>query len=182
MVLIGLAGKINSGKSTIAEYLVLKYDFIEMTYAKPLKNICQELFCLTDDQLYTQKGKMEPDSRWYDCTPRTMMQFIGTDLFRNNLDKIMPGLCDNVFIENMRIRLQQESHHNIVVSDIRFQNEADLIISLGGIIYYVDRDNNSNDSHVSEQMNFDKSNMTIIKNNSTIDDLCQQFDDIIKNL
>ena len=94
----------------------------------------------------------------------------------------MPGLGDNIFIENMRIRLQQESHNNIVVSDIRFQNEADLITSLGGIIYYVDRDNNNSDNHISEQMNFDKSNMTIIKNNNTIVDLCQQFDDIIKNL
>jgi dephospho-CoA kinase len=36
-ILIGLTGKKQSGKSTVADYLVQHFQFTELSFAKPLK-------------------------------------------------------------------------------------------------------------------------------------------------
>jgi len=58
-MIIGLAGYPNSGKSTAQKYIVENYGFYPATFAKNLKEMCKASFQLSDDQVYTQKGKEE---------------------------------------------------------------------------------------------------------------------------
>ncbi len=142
MTIIGLMGTKGSGKTTGANYLIQNF-FQEKSFADCLKKICIELFLLKPEQVYgTQQQKETPDERWFGCTPRKMLQFVGTELCRNNLDKIMPGLGENVFTHHFLWYTQElEKNPNllIVISDVRFQNEASFIKKLGGKIIKIER-------------------------------------------
>lgn len=150
-MIIGLIGNIGAGKSTCAEVLA-KHDFEIMAFADPLKQACISLFGFTQEQLYgSQECKATPDPRWFNVTPRQVMQFVGTDLLRNQLCQIMPELGSDIFVHRMKVALT-EHQGNVVVHDVRFQNEADMIKSLGGYLVKIVRPNLSIDTHASEQV------------------------------
>lgn len=156
MVLIGLMGIKGSGKTSAALYLMKQYGFIEKSFAECLKRACQELFLLSDSQVFgTQEEKETPDDRWFGCTPRKMLQFVGTDLLRNNLNTIMPGLGNDIFIHHFKLWYESEIKKNpnlcVVVSDVRFQNEIDFIQKIGGFVIKINRPSvMTNDMHSSE--------------------------------
>lgn len=178
MVLIGFLASKNSGKTTVANYLIDNYQFVEFSFANCLKRACQELFLFTNEQVFgTQEQKEAPDSRWFGCSPRKMLQFVGTDLLRENLNKIMPGLGKDIFIHHFKLwylkELKNNPDLNVVISDVRFQNEIDAIQQLGGKVVKIIRPNIvADDQHSSEIelqtiTNYDY----LIENNSTIEDL-----------
>jgi hypothetical protein len=77
----------------------------------------------------------------FKTTPRKLLQLIGTDFFRRHVD------------ENFWINLAPKS--NIIVSDVRFENEIDHILHNDGImVKIVDPALNeiSSSSHVSESL------------------------------
>jgi hypothetical protein len=191
MVLIGIAGLKTSGKSTCANYLVEK-GYLEKSFADPLKKACIELFLLSDSQVYgTITQKETPDQRWYNCTPRQMLQFVGTDLLRDNLDKIMPGLGKDIFTHHFGIWYKDLMDKNpdaqVVISDVRFQNEVDYIHQLGGYVIMLNRDTvnltSTGDLHASE---LSVSQITgidfTIKNNSSLEELYRNLDFIIESI
>lgn len=183
-MLIGIVGKKGSGKDTSADYLINKYNFIKKSFADPLKKACKELFLLSDEQLYGTEKEM-PDNRWYNCSPRTMLQYVGTDLLRNQLNVIMPGLDNNIFINHFKLWYNKEKNSNtyIVIPDVRFLNEVNIIKELNGIIIKIERNNNNDDMHISEkEMEQITSFDYIINNNSTKDDLYKKIDLLIMEL
>jgi hypothetical protein len=183
-MLIGFMGTMTSGKDTCADYLVRNYSFQKKAFADPLKKICEELFFFTDEQLYGTQKKI-PDCSWFNCTPRTALQFVGTDLLRNNLDKIMPGLKNNIFTHHFKLWFENEvkdPNYRIAVSDVRFQNEADYIKDLGGIIVKVNRPNlPDHDLHESEielqKIPYDY----LIENIGTKNDLYKNLDTVLSH-
>jgi uridine kinase len=83
-MLIGITGHKGSGKDTVAgmmpDHCIIK------SFSEPLKSALQTIFMFTDEQLY-RKEKEIPDPKWFGCTPRSAMQYIGTELLRDQLDK-----------------------------------------------------------------------------------------------
>lgn len=187
MKLIGLMGNKGVGKTVGAMHLVNKYQFVEKPLAECLKRACKELFLLTDDQLYgTLEQKEEMDERWFNCSPRQMLQFVGTDLLRNQLDQIIPGLGLNVFIHHFKLWYESAKTINpeicVVVSDIRFQNEAQLIRDLGGIVIKINRNTPNNDKHISEiELQTIAADYTI-QNDDTFEDFFGKIDYIVENI
>jgi len=59
MKIIGISGELESGKSTVAKYLVNDYGYKEYSFADNLKQMCMKSFALTYEQCYTSKGKAE---------------------------------------------------------------------------------------------------------------------------
>lgn len=174
-MLIGFLGKKGSGKTTASNFLVNELNFINKTFAEPLKKACQDLFLLEDDQIYGNK-KEEIDKRW-GCSPRKILQFIGTDLLRNNINKIMPNIGDNIFIDIFKVWYEENKEKNIVISDVRFKNEIDFIHNNGGIIIKLDRNNDNNDKHESEYINNLEYDY-IINNNFLLENLNKNIIDI----
>ena len=178
-----------SGKTTCAKYLVEKYKFMEKSFGECLKRACQIIFLLSDRQILgTQIEKETPDSKWFDCTPRKMLQYLGTDLLRNQMYIIMPELKCDIFIRHMLLwhqnQLSKNSDISLVISDVRFQNEADFVKFLGGnVVKLIKENTNDNiDTHASEIeinniINYD----FIITNNNTVDSLLQKIDAYIYN-
>ena len=81
-MVIGFCGQTKHGKSTLANYTTKKYGFVEIAFATPLKLCCMHAFGFTHKQLFGNK-KDTVDNYW-GVTPREILQFVGTEVFRQN--------------------------------------------------------------------------------------------------
>ena len=142
--MIGLIGKKGSGKDTVADYLVHRHGYKKHAFATPLKNVCRELFLLEESQMHDVDQKEKVDVRW-GMSPRQMMQTVGTDMVRRHL-----GV--DFWLRHMDMTTANESR--IVLSDVRFPNEAEWVRSQGGKLIRIVRageDEDVVDKHASEQ-------------------------------
>lgn len=182
-MLFGILGRKFAGKDTVADYMCSKHNFKKLVLAEPLKEACKLLFNFSDEQLYGNlKETIDPN---WGTTPRIVFQYLGTDIFRKDIHKIIPDIDDNFWVNLAISKYLEMKNVNknalIVISDVRFQNEIDNIHKQGGIIIKIIRPSLSNtDAHESEKNidNFD-SDYTII-NDSTKDDLYGKIDNIIQ--
>lgn len=182
MVLIGLVGKKGSGKDTLKDYITKNNNnIISYAFADPLKEICGILFQLSQEQLYGHQSIKEKKIDELNVSPRILFQRIGTNLFRNELLNVLPEMKDvlkndSIWIFAFKRWYKKNKHKNVIVSDVRFENEAKSIREMGGILIYIDRYSNNCDQHESEK-NIEKIKCDfVIKNKSTIIDLYKNFD------
>jgi hypothetical protein len=181
MSLIGLLAKKQHGKDTCADHLINNYGFVKGSFARPLKEGCASLFGFTDEQLYGNK-KEEIDPFW-GVSPRKIFQYIGTDIFRNDINKIIPNLNDDFwvrcFVKKYKTMIEKYPNNKVVISDVRFQNEVDAIHELGGIVIKLERPNlyYDKDEHISEAgidliQNYDNK----LLNDGSIEDLYNKIE------
>jgi hypothetical protein len=204
--LIGLIGLNGSGKSTVANLLQDNYNFEIDSFAKPVKDIAAIIFNWERDML---EGLTEESRNWRekkeeewsqilnkDISPRMILQMIGTEFGRNMLG-------ENIWIESLKKRSENKK---IVISDVRFANEAENIKKSGGILIRIKRGedpsylndilNNKFDNcnELKEYMSINYPNVHeanymigllqpdyVITNNSTIDDLNNKLYLILNN-
>jgi hypothetical protein len=136
-MIIGLLGQAQAGKDSVGTYLCDKHHFYGISFARKLKDICEDLFDLTDDQLDTMKGKTTVDSR-YNTTPRRILQKVGVGM-REIYDNVwVDALFNPLFLNNMAKSIIK----NVVVTDVRFLNEVKAIkkLSNGVIIRLIRED------------------------------------------
>lgn len=179
-MLIGITGKKYSGKDTIADYLVENYNFTKKSMAQPLKEACKIIFNLTDDQIYTSEKEIN-DPRWNNVKPREILQVVGTDLFKNEIYKYLPKLdkiSDTVWIQHFKQWYKNNKHLNIVLSDIRFKDEINMIKQLGGIVIKVERNLDNNDTHSSENDLNDVKFENVISNNDDLESLYKSIENL----
>jgi hypothetical protein len=140
MKLVGISGKKRSGKNTIAEYLGRAYGFKEAAYADPLKTAARAIFGLTP--AHTDGELKEIVIPRWGLSPRQIMQRLGTEAMRGTFG-------EDVWIKSLFARIEGEAR--VVVSDVRFPNEADAVREDGGIVVRVERPGLvSTDDHPSE--------------------------------
>lgn len=113
-------------------------------------------------------------------TPRTLMQLIGTEVCRqihpnfwiNSLFKDYTPTGDTLLEGEIRkVREEDLIYPKWIISDCRFNNEAEAIKSKGGVIIKVERDLDNQDSHKSEKGINDHYVDLVINNNGSIQDL-----------
>ena len=183
--IIGITGRKFNGKDTLGNILHEKYGYKCIAFADPLKNCCKAIFHFTNEQLYGNE-KEKIDNNWK-TTPRIILQFVGTELLRNQMEKILPDIGCNIWIKSFETQIEQmikiDPCLKIVVTDIRFQNELDCVKNLGGkIIKIIKPDVINTDSHVSEN-NIDNFIVDhVIINDGTIDDLIKKIDLFVETL
>jgi hypothetical protein len=170
-MLIGIAGRKQHGKSTTASYIHDTYNYTIHAFADILKTVCHHVFDFTDDQLYGN-AKEVVDPYWL-ITPRYAMQTIGTDMFRK---------C---FGEDIWIRIfnrKVSCLQNVVISDVRYQNEVDYIHNNGGIVINIIR--TTADNYISDH----ESETQILQcdytvyNDGSIEELYKKISNIIEHL
>lgn len=175
MVVIGLTGKKGSGKSTVAEYLVKQYDFIEYSIARPLKEIARILCGFSNKQLYGALQDKETVDEKLGISPREFLQVFGTEICRDSLKRHFPSLKINktIWVHLLDEFLSKNRGKNIVISDVRFLDEAKEIEKHNGIILKITRPSLSEtDNHASENQSFNV--YKTIENNSSIGNLLKQ--------
>lgn len=180
-MIIGICGKIGSGKSTLANFLE-KLGFEEYSFANPLKKI-GKIFGFTDVQLYgTQENKLEIHEKW-GISSRTFLQKVGTELFRDILPKLIPEMKINRTVWADIFELDYKNNpRNIVISDVRFEDEAKLIKELGGIVIRTVRENSVISLTREELKHPSELELEKIKEDFLIDNNIESFDSAQKKL
>ncbi len=184
--LIGITGYKRSGKDTAGEYFI-ELGYIKYAFAGPLKKACQEIFMFTDEQT-EGNDKEKLDNRW-NISARKVFQRFGTEIFRENLADFYPemeNIKENFWAYRFKIWYENQLKINkdikIVVTDVRFDNEANIIKELGGIIIKVERKNKKNlDQHKSETSIEKIKCDYLVKNDSNIENYYKKLSKIVKN-
>lgn len=194
--LIGIAGHAGSGKDTVAAYISETFtDTYVESFAAPLKEAAAHAFGIPLIEFQEPESKEKINGYW-GVSPRMIAQFVGTELFRENIWKLLPADAQDFWIRRMFGRLSGECRHdedgaycagdNIVIPDVRFPNEVDFILSNGGILVSLFRDGADGKvgipEHASEQSlttSFQQEGCYQLANNGTIEDLTTQVHAII---
>ena len=137
MRLIGLAGRAGVGKDTAADFLCEVHGFVKIGLADPLRRGIEAMFGLSAES-FAWRDLKERRIPWIGKSPRQLLQTLGTEWGR---DQIAPDIWLRVARRRIEEIAQMDDQHvaGIVVSDIRFENEADWIRSLGGNVWHIRR-------------------------------------------
>lgn len=184
--IIGITGRKFNGKDTVGNILIEKYGYTRIAFADPLKRACEAIFHFTNEQLYgSEKEKLDD---FWKVTPRTVMQFVGTEMFREQIHKIIPNVGDNIWIKSIEKEIKNTLEINknakFVVTDVRFNNECEVIKTWGGKVIRVTRPsiNNTLDMHESE-LNISSLDVDYdLLNDSTITNLENNLDNLLSSL
>jgi len=127
--IIGISGKMGSGKDYYADFLInrISSEFgivpDHRKFAEKVKEVTAIVTNKPLDLMYTQKGKNE-FIPIFEETIGTLQQIIGTEIFRKYDQDFWIKATFSDYDKDM----------SIVISDVRFKNEADYILNKGGIL------------------------------------------------
>jgi hypothetical protein len=177
-MIIGLGYQARAGKDTVAAHLVNNNNFVQESFAFPLKEYIGRQICgFNDKQLYGA-WKETLDQEW-GMTPRQMLQLIGTDALRKVVH-------DDFWVIPMKRKLKEHirNERHVVISDVRFLNEIKLIKSLGGKVVKLERDNPDKisgfEKHSSEtELDYYDGWDHILQNNGTLEELYMKADEMM---
>lgn len=133
-MILSVTGLQGSGKDTIADYLVKKHNYTQISFAGTLKDILAVIFGW-DREMLEGKTKEAREARnvvdkWWstrlnipDFTPRKALTLIGTDVLRNHFN-------DNLWIYCLEKKLTS-IEGDIIISDARYLNELNMLKKIG---------------------------------------------------
>jgi GTPase SAR1 family protein len=178
-ILIGLTGPARSGKTTVANHLSEEHFLASYAFANPLRDGIMAIFNLNPEDL--EGDAKEQPIPWLGRSPRQLMQLLGTEWGRHMISA-------DLWIDLARQNLDclGTLHRNLpgfVISDVRFENEADFIRKQGGtIIHLVRPDAQAVNPHVSEAgVSPHPDDLTLI-NDAGVSELLGQLDEMYRAL
>lgn len=131
MQIIGIAGRAGAGKTTVAKALVNHMGYTVLSFASPLKESVMNIFDMTPSQVYSTEGKSTIDPR-YNKTPREILQLFGTESIRNIFG-------NDFWVKKLQKTINELPTNRIVIDDVRFKEEAEMILEMGGEIWKIER-------------------------------------------
>ena len=162
--LIGIMGLARVGKDTATAHLCDTYGMESYAFADPIKSMLTGVF----GDLF-RDGDREAPIDWLGKSPRQLMQTLGTEWGR---EIVHPDLW--VLVADQMWKKYQEIGWGagVVLSDVRFRNEAEWVLAQGGLLISLSRDGVAAvATHVSEQnIPFDLANVSL-ENNGTVEEL-----------
>jgi len=162
-MLIGLHGKMQSGKDTCGQFLIERLGFKRLAFADALK---QALYSLNPYVALSGHGippnhmntpymirlqEIVDDIGWERAKTevpetRTLLQRLGTEAGRD-----IHGY--DCWTNIVKRQIEQEPAQNFVITDLRFPNEKAFVEQMGGYVVHIIRDGQrSDDTHASEQV------------------------------
>ena len=125
MRLIGIAGPARAGKDTLCSYMLdnLGGVWLRSSFADPLKEMLRAIGVDCSDDA---KAVVSDD---YGVTPRHMMQTLGTEWGRHMID-------GDIWVKAFA---RLNAGKCVIVPDVRFENEADLVREHGVLIHLTGR-------------------------------------------
>lgn len=179
MTIIGLTGFAQSGKSTVANYLVEQHGFTRLSFAAPLKKMLRTLdpyLIAADDgetfrlsillQSYSEGDiKAGPFGAEY----RRLLQVLGTDCVRAEQED---------FWIRAAFKQIEDFNGNYVFDDCRFPNEAEMILSLSPEgLWNINRPGfEAVNGHISEQHAGNMGETLFLTNDRTVEMLYTDVD------
>ena len=172
-------GKSRAGKDSVANIILnLDNKFSKYSLASPIKKLMNELFDW--DERHADGELKEVVDPYWGISPRMVYQTFGTDFARNMI---------HTDIWVMKAYKEFEKRKYIIIPDIRFPNELEILIknNKNAILIHVDRPDMkeiTENAHISEQYTeIMKNNANfIITNNGTLGDLEVQIKEKLGNI
>lgn len=128
-MIVGLAGAAGSGKTTLAKALEVR-GFAIIGFADPIYEAVAAIVGLPVAALQ-QRAVKETPLEWLGRSPRHLLQTLGTEWGRESISQ-------TIWIDIAMHRAQH--HRNVVIPDVRFDNEARAIRACGGRVWRLRRD------------------------------------------
>lgn len=148
-MLIGLAGAAGSGKGSVASFLVAR-GFGEMAFADPIYAAISAMTGISVEKLKDRAFKERPIAG-IGKSPRELLQLLGTEFGRNLIR-------ESIWVDLAMQKAERYASAGVsaVITDVRFDNEAEAILARGGEVWRVVRDapsclNASTAAHESER-------------------------------
>lgn len=162
---VALSGAAGSGKSTVSEYLAVRYGYTRTKFAKPMKDMCRAIG-MTEAMIEGEEKEVPVD--WLGGkTPRYAMQRLGTEFGRDCMG------------EDFWVDLWRESAVlPTVVDDCRFPNEAAAVRRMGGRVLRLTGRGGIAGGHSSEASDFIADD--VIENTGTIAELQARVAEVIE--
>lgn len=166
-MIIGITGYKGHGKDTAAKAFITR-NYRQDMFAYSLKEACKLIFNLTDEEINDRVLKEQKLDRWPYLSPRQILQFVGTDMFR--------GAFPGVWVNSLMGRIVDDK---VVVTDVRFPDEAVALKERGAkLIRIVRPELVPSDPHESERYIMEIPVDVEIINNGTVEDLHRQVNHI----
>lgn len=190
MNIIGITGKAGSGKDTIANYLSNKYAKTwKESFAKPLKLACAAAFGI-DIEDFNDSEIKELTNNYWGVSPRQIAQFVGTEMFRDMIGKLLESDHNSFWVTRMAGLLDgyiptedgaiYDDEDTILIPDVRFQNEYEFITARDGIILQVVKSDVQEvgiSGHASEAgIKTSSENTWLILNDGTLEELYEEVE------
>lgn len=134
--LIGLTGLAGAGKDTVRNVLAHKHGFEGIAFADPMRNMLTALLetCDISTAYLTERELKERPIPELGVSYRAMAQELGTGWGR--------ALDQDLWLKIAQARVkvcEESSCPGVVISDVRFPNEAAWIKSQGGVVWRIIR-------------------------------------------
>ena len=108
------------------------HGYEQFAFAGALKEVVALAFDFSEEQL--ERGKEKVDPRW-GVSPRWCLQWLGTEIFR--------ACWPDIWIRHLRQEILNFLGHNgqwpIVVTDVRFRDEAEALKRMGAMLVRIIR-------------------------------------------
>jgi len=132
-MLIALCGAAGSGKNTVADRLVKEHGFYHLAFADPLYEMVSIVTGLSREDLEDREVKETPID-WLGKSPRQLLQSLGTEWGRNTVH-------DQIWVRAAfsRVADLEAAGRDVVITDVRFDNEAVAAKAAGGVVWRVVR-------------------------------------------
>jgi hypothetical protein len=175
MLIIGISGKMNAGKDTLADMLIGTFSVThpeiickKYSFARVLKNIAGEAFGVWDPSLFDSREFKKSFNTFWKATNRELLQKVGT-AFRETFGT-------NFWVKRLFGEIASQQPDIAFISDVRYKSEVEGIESAGGLVIRVNRDfsdgSESEQKHTSEtELDDYKGFSFIVKNDGSLEDL-----------
>lgn len=173
-LLIGLTGYAGSGKDTVREILEHRHDLDGLAFADPIRDMLTALFesCGVKTDWITDRSLKEEVIPEFGVSYRQMAQELGTAWGR--------GLHTDFWLRIAAAKIAMYSKYEspgVVISDVRFPNEAAWVKAQGGVIWRIIRPGvEPVRAHASEDLIASLPYDYVIDNRGTIDNLIHATD------
>jgi len=175
-MLIGLVGTAGAGKDTAANHLVSTHGYSALALADPLKEMLRTLLDEANvDRCYADHRDLKEVGIGGLCglSFRQLAQRLGTEWGR--------AISPDFWLRVLERRIDAADLWPIVITDVRFPNEAEWVRAHGGVVWRLTRPQAAPaHAHVSEQMPDQISADEEIDNSGSLLELHQQIDRLIE--
>lgn len=151
-MIVGLMGPMNCGKDTVGRVLINRHNFARFAFADAVKDAALALDPIVSageisdkplrlSDVIARLGSMEEAKKHPEV--RRTLQRLGTEVGREVIDP-------DVWVSIVSRRIRDISR--VVITDVRFPNEAAWIAEEGGVLVRIRRDGTGGDAHASESV------------------------------
>ena len=194
--LIGLGGRLRSGKDEVADRLVAEHGYVKIGMSDALHEAMLAIDPIIQFGVPSAFGWGEPEIRRYsdlirrrgyveakkEPEVRRLLQQLGTEVGRN-----MVG--ENVWVNIMARKIDDHrgAGHPVVVTGIRFPNEVEMIRELGGQAVWIHRPGieaptSDTAAHASENSVGPDDFAVTLDNDSTLEALRLRVDELARTI